>query len=88
MRVSLEDKITLVKADVYVTTSEITHNATMLWSFVGGTSAVGWLKSDEENWDRAVDVLKRELQNTDRYKVLDGGRAQLKFVANIAIATK
>jgi ubiquinone/menaquinone biosynthesis C-methylase UbiE len=83
-----KDKITLVKAHVYVTTSEITRHATMLWSFVGGTSAVGWLKSDEENWDMAVDVLKRELQNTDAYKALSGSRAQLKFVANIAIAMK
>jgi hypothetical protein len=83
-----KDKIILVKADVHVTTSEITRYATMLWSFIGGTSTAGWLKSDEENWDRAVDVLKQELQNTDGYKPLNGGRVQLKFVANIAIATK
>lgn len=43
------NKISLVEADVYVTTSEITRYATMLWSFIGGTSAVEWLKSDEEN---------------------------------------
>jgi ubiquinone/menaquinone biosynthesis C-methylase UbiE len=83
-----KDKITLMEVDVYVTTSEITRYAAMLWSFVGGTSAVGWIKSDEENWDKAVDVLTRELRNTDGYKALDEGRVQLKFVANIAIATK
>jgi len=83
-----KDKITLVKADVYVTTSEFTRYATMLWSFIGGTSVGGWIPSDEKNWDKAVDVLKRELKNTDGYKALEEGRAQLKFVANIAIATK
>lgn len=82
------DKITLRKVEVYCTTPELTHFATMLWSFVGGTSEAGWLKSDEENWDQAIDVIKDELKETEGFKALDGGRAQLKFVANIAIATK
>lgn len=83
-----KDKIAIVNDDVYVTTSEITRYATMLWSFIGGTSAAGWLQSDEENWDKAVDVVKRELEKTDGYRALDGGRVQLKFVAMIAVATK
>ena len=83
-----KDKITLKKGVVYCTTPELTHFATMLWSFVGGTSEVGWLKSDEENWDKAIDIIKEELKQTEGFKALDGGRAQLKFIANIAIATK
>jgi ubiquinone/menaquinone biosynthesis C-methylase UbiE len=83
-----KDKVTLRKGEVYCTTPELTHFATMLWSFIGGTSEAGWLKSDEENWDQAIDVIKEELRKTEEFKALDGGRAQLKFVANIAIATK
>ena len=83
-----KDKATLTKADVYCTTPELTYFATMLWSFVGGTSEAGWLKSDEEKWDKAIDVIKEELKKTEGFKALDGGRARLKFVANIAIATK
>ena len=60
----------------------------MLWSFIGGTSEAGWLKSDEESWDKAIEVIKEELSKTEGFKALDGGTAQLKFVANIAIATK
>jgi hypothetical protein len=60
----------------------------MLWTFVGGTSAAGWLKSDEANWDTAVDVVREELRKTDEYKALDRGKIHLKSVANIAIATK
>jgi hypothetical protein len=33
-------------------------------------------------------VIKAELKQTEGFKALAGGRAQLKFVANIAIATK
>jgi hypothetical protein len=83
-----KEKIVLKKAEVYCTTAELTHFATMLWSFIGGTSEVGWIKSDEETWDKAIEVVKQELAKTDGFKALDGGRGQLKFVANIAIATK
>ena len=36
----------------------------------------------------AVEIVKEELRNTDGYKELDGGKLQLKFLANIVIATK
>lgn len=83
-----DNKITLATRDVYVTTSEITRYTTMLWSFIGGTSVAGWLKSDEENWDTALKIVKEDLEKTKGYKALDGGRIQLRFVANIAIARK
>jgi ubiquinone/menaquinone biosynthesis C-methylase UbiE len=83
-----KEQVKLVQQDVYATTSELTRFATMLWSFMGGTSTAGWLPSDEENWDRAVEIVKEELQKTDGFRALDGGRGALKFVANIAIASK
>jgi hypothetical protein len=44
-----KDKITLAKRDIMVTTTELTLFATMLWSFIGSTIEVGWIKSDEFN---------------------------------------
>ncbi|XXH04312.1 hypothetical protein Hte_010726 [Hypoxylon texense] len=81
-------QITLHSADIYVTTVELDRYANMLWSFIGGTTPVGWLESDEENWDMAIDIIKQELKKTDGYKELPGGRSLLKFIANIAVATK
>ncbi|KAI2614974.1 S-adenosyl-L-methionine-dependent methyltransferase [Hypoxylon sp. NC1633] len=81
------DQVTIHTADVYVTTVELDHYANMLWSFIGGTTSVGWLKSDEENWDQAIKVIKQELKKTDGYKGLPGGRSLLKLKANIAVAT-
>jgi len=83
-----KDKITLARSNVMVTTTELTRFATMLWSFIGGTTEFGWLKSDEDNWDKAIEIIKDVLRKTDGFKPLDGGRAQLKFIANVAIATK
>jgi len=83
-----KENIILKKASMYCTVPELTHFATMLWSFVGGTSEAGWLKSDEEHWDKAIEVIKEELRKTDGFQPLNDGKAKLKFVANIAIATR
>ncbi|KAF2706020.1 hypothetical protein K504DRAFT_505738 [Pleomassaria siparia CBS 279.74] len=80
--------ITLTKRDVHVTTTSVDRYATMLWSFIGGTSTAGWLESDEARWDEAIAIVKEELRKSDGYKELEGGRLQLKFVANVAIAKK
>lgn len=60
----------------------------MLWSFIGGTSSVGWLREDEDSWDKAVAIVMESLQKADGFQELDGSRCRLKFVANIAIAKK
>lgn len=78
----------LGQADVEVTTPELRRYATMLWSFIGGTSESGWLTSDIENWDAATGIVIDELRTTPGFRDLGDGRATLKFVANVAVATK
>ncbi|CAG7555204.1 unnamed protein product [Fusarium equiseti] len=80
--------VELEKRDVFVTIGELKHFATMLWSFIGGTSSVGWLESDEENWDVAVDAVVEALQKSEGFKKLGDGKNVVMFKANIAIATK
>lgn len=82
------EMVTYTQAETYVTTSEINRYANMLWSFIGGTSSAGWLESDEENWDTAIEIIKEELLKTPGAEKVDGGGLKLKFVANIAIGTK
>jgi len=83
-----EDRIAMTKRDFTVTTTNMDQYANMLWSFIGGIASAGWLESDEDRWDEAIDIIKRELRKSDECKELEGGRLQLKFVANIAIAIK
>ncbi|KAJ4126968.1 hypothetical protein NW768_008589 [Fusarium equiseti] len=82
------DNVRLETRDVFVTIGELKHFATMLWSFIGGTSSVGWLESDEENWDIAVDAVVEALQKSDGFENLEDGKNVVMFKANIAIATK
>ncbi|KAJ4315646.1 hypothetical protein N0V94_005843 [Neodidymelliopsis sp. IMI 364377] len=82
------ENITTVQREVYCHTTELDHYANMLWSFIGGTTSMGWLESDETNWDQAIDILKSELLKTEGSELLKDGRVKLRFVANIAVATK
>ncbi|KAM0542859.1 hypothetical protein ACHAPJ_012582 [Fusarium lateritium] len=82
------DKVTLSKRNVDGTIGDLGHFSTMMWSFVGGTSTAGWLESDEEHWDTAVNTLEEVLTLSEGYEKLDGGKNKIRFVANIAVATK
>jgi len=83
-----KDKIVVEKVEVFTETVEIVQYATMLWSFVWGSTEAGWLKSDEERWDEAIAIFVRELRKTEGFEELEDGRARLRFMANVATATK
>ncbi|KAL4732126.1 hypothetical protein ACLX1H_001134 [Fusarium chlamydosporum] len=82
------NKITLERKNILVTIGELKHFATMLWSFIGGTSSVGWLDSDEESWDVAVDTVAEALTQTEGFEKLEDGKYKIMFKAHIAIANK
>ncbi|KAI1070703.1 hypothetical protein LB507_006720 [Fusarium sp. FIESC RH6] len=82
------ETVKLENRDVFVTIGGLKHLSTMLWSFIGGTSSVGWLESDEENWDVAVEAVVEALQNSEGFKNLGDDKNVVMFKANIAIATR
>ncbi|KAI1363540.1 S-adenosyl-L-methionine-dependent methyltransferase [Xylaria arbuscula] len=83
-----KDKIVIETSPVFYHTAEMDRYANMLWSFIGSTTSVGWLRSDEENWEKAIEVVKQEVRKTEGYQEVPGNKGILRFVANIAIATK
>jgi len=83
-----KNNVTLTKVELSYGTPELMHFAKMLWSFIGGTSAVGWLEEDERMWDEAVDVIQKELKKAEGFRELGKVTAQLRFIANVAVATK
>lgn len=82
------DKVSLHQKDVHVTVGDLKHFSTMIWSFIAGTTTAGWLESDEENWDEAVDAVVEALALTKGFEKLEGGKNKIMFKANIAVATK
>lgn len=98
MRARLEEagfereKIRIVRRDVDIETVEVHRFAEMLWSFIGGTGKSGWSEEDERVWDDAVGVIKEVLGKSDGYEEVEGEdgerRLKLRFVANVAVASK
>ncbi|KAF5970647.1 hypothetical protein FBULB1_9605 [Fusarium bulbicola] len=54
--------------------------------FIGGMA--GWLESDEENWDTAVEAVKEALTQTEGFERLEDGKNRIMFRAHVAVATK
>ncbi|KAF5545155.1 s-adenosyl-l-methionine-dependent methyltransferase [Fusarium mexicanum] len=81
-------KVKFTKKDVHVAVGDLRRFATMIWSFIGGTSKAGWLESDEENWDAAVDVVMEALSQTEGYEKVEDGKNKIMFKAHVAVATK
>jgi SAM-dependent methyltransferase len=82
------DKVTLHHKDVHVTIGDLKRFSTMIWSFIAGTTTAGWLESDEEKWDEAVDAVAEALTLTKGFEKLEDGKNKIMFKANVAVATK
>lgn len=50
------ENIAVHQKPVFGTLSDLDRYANLLWSFIGGTTAVGWLESDEERWEEAIGI--------------------------------
>ncbi|CAI6335543.1 unnamed protein product [Periconia digitata] len=83
-----DNRIAILKREIVVTTTGVDRYAGLLWSFLGGSSTAGWLAADGEKWEEAVAIVKEELVKSDGYRELEGGKMQLKFVANVIVARK
>jgi ubiquinone/menaquinone biosynthesis C-methylase UbiE len=83
----LESKIKMSVSDVYMDLKDIQELATIVWSYLGIPGG-GWTENDEWNWDKAIDVFVEVLEKGGNYQKLESGEGRVKFVANIAIATK
>lgn len=58
-----------------------------LWGLIGPPTG-GWTQIDEENWDQAIAEVIKSLENNSDVKIKSDGGGVLKFVANVAVASK
>jgi len=82
-----EQNIKMYTSDVYHEVRDSKRWATILWSFLGIRDD-GWHQEDEETWDKAIEIMVRELEKSPAYRENEDGTASLKFTANISISTK
>ncbi|KAF2706062.1 hypothetical protein K504DRAFT_460149 [Pleomassaria siparia CBS 279.74] len=68
-----EDNVKMEKQEAWTRTSDLRGWAERVWAFLGGLGT--WQESDEETWDRAVDLLVEKLEGLTEaqgVKVVDG----------------
>ncbi|KAH6603832.1 hypothetical protein Trco_007278 [Trichoderma cornu-damae] len=79
--------VSVQQREMFINVGDFDRHARLVWSMRGMPSA-GWSKEDEERWDEAVEIVKRELQKTEGFRLLDDGTAVVRNLINVATATK
>ncbi|KAL7898947.1 S-adenosyl-L-methionine-dependent methyltransferase [Trichoderma sp. SZMC 28014] len=82
-----KEAIKVVQCHMFVNTGNYERATTLVWSMRGMPSG-GWTEEDEEHWDEAVEIVRRELQQTDEFRMLDDGTAEVKYPVIVVTATK
>ena len=72
--------------DVWVKITDVKRWATIAWTFLS-TPIDGWKQKDEDEWDRTIDLLVKELIKGETHVEKDGIH-KLRMTATIAIAKK
>lgn len=75
------------QSEMFVNIGDLDRHAAAVWS-MRGMPSVGWTREDEERWDEAVEIVKRELQKTEGFQLLIDGTAVIRSLINVATATK
>lgn len=73
------------EVELRIEEGELRAQAEMIWS-LRGIPKGGWTSADEENWDKAVDLLVERMRAISHDR--SAGGAVFKMVANVAICTK
>lgn len=82
-----KDAIKVEQCHMFVNIGEYQRATTLVWSMRGMPSG-GWSEEDGEKWDEAVEIVRRELQQTEGFRMLDDGTAEVKYPINVVTATK
>ncbi|KAM0256822.1 hypothetical protein ACHAQJ_004774 [Trichoderma viride] len=82
-----KEAVSVQQREMVVNVGNFDRYMAVTWSMRGMPSD-GWSKEDEERWDEAVEVLKREIQKTEGFQLLEDGSAVIRSLLNVATATK
>lgn len=82
-----KEAIKVVQCHMFVNVGNYERATTLVWS-MRGMPRGGWTEEDEEHWEEAVEIVRQELQQTDEFRMLDDGTAEVKYPAIVVTATK
>ncbi|KAF2280353.1 S-adenosyl-L-methionine-dependent methyltransferase [Westerdykella ornata] len=71
----------------YYPTGNVKSWAESIWGLIGEPVG-GWTQNDEEKWDNAIAEMMESLKNNPDVEVNPNGSGVMKYVANVAVASK
>lgn len=74
--------------EVFSNIGDFDRHSTLVWSLLGDPFGYGWRKEDEDTWDQAVEIFKREMKKTEGFQLLEDGTAIVRSIVNVVTATK
>lgn len=77
----------IYQEDAYITIPDMKRWAQLAWSYLGILPS-GWLKEDEEKWQKAVDDIVEQLLSGNDISENDNGDTVMRFGGSIAIGTR
>jgi SAM-dependent methyltransferase len=80
-----QENMRVEKSEAWAKTSDIRGWAEKSWAFLGGLG--GWLETDEERWDEAVELMVKHCLEQGGTKVVDGD-VWMRATQWVVIATK
>ncbi|KAK1243343.1 hypothetical protein MKX07_003971 [Trichoderma sp. CBMAI-0711] len=79
--------ISVQQREMFVNIGDFERHTELVWS-MRGMPAGGWTQEDEDKWDEALAIVRREMQKTEGFMTLEDGTTIIRNVVNVATATK
>lgn len=80
------EKTQLFERAAWIEMPDLKRWATIAWSFLS-TAEGGWRQSDEDTWDRVIEICADEMQKEDAY-VHEDGMHKIRMISTIAVTKK
>ncbi|PNP57520.1 hypothetical protein THARTR1_02518 [Trichoderma harzianum] len=82
-----KESIKVEQREMFVNIGNFDRHTELVWS-MRGMPSTGWSREDEERWDEALEIVRREMRKTEGFKTLDDGTTVIRNLINVATATK
>ncbi|KAL7931864.1 S-adenosyl-L-methionine-dependent methyltransferase [Trichoderma chlorosporum] len=82
-----KESITVHQREMFINVGDFHRHTELVWS-MRGMPSTGWSREDEERWDEALGIVRREMRKTEGFQILDDGNTMIRSLVNVATATK
>ncbi|KAI9685545.1 MAG: hypothetical protein M1822_004403 [Bathelium mastoideum] len=82
-----KENISFFDKDAFLRISDLARYSQLLWSYLGRTSD-GWSEADEDNWEKAVSEIEKELSRGYDIAKNEKGETMVRITTCVGIARK